>query len=121
MIKYGVVGIEAAIRDLRAWDSLLVAGRLHKPVSHIVKDTAVMDAIDGNLQAALAAALLMLPASFTTLVLCVSGRMHACLSQNARHIALDWLRRSSLRACAASPTWGMFAWALLRINTRFGA
>ena len=47
-----------------------------------------MDAIDGNLQAALAAALLMLPESFTTQVVQILGSLHACTSRTARNIKL---------------------------------
>ena len=68
MIKYGVVGVDTLLRDLTTWDTLLVAGRLHKPVNHIVQDNAIMAAISVNLQAALAASLLMLPQGFTTQV-----------------------------------------------------
>lgn len=74
MVKYGVVGVDTLLRDLTAWDTLLVAGRLHKPVIHIVQDKAVMAAVSANLQAALAASLLMLPQGFTTQVL----QCHAC-------------------------------------------
>jgi translocator assembly and maintenance protein 41 len=67
-IKYGVVGMETLLRDLWTWDTLQVAGRLHKPVRHIIRDPAVMTAINANLEYALAASLLTLPRSFTTAV-----------------------------------------------------
>ena len=58
VIKYGVVGMDDLLRDLWTWDSLIVAGRLHKPVHHIVRDPAVMKAAAANLNAAMAASLL---------------------------------------------------------------
>jgi translocator assembly and maintenance protein 41 len=68
VIKYGVIGIQTLLRDLSTWDTLQVAGRLHKPVRHVVADPAVMAAADTNLRSALAASLLMLPQTFTTRV-----------------------------------------------------
>lgn len=67
-IKYGVIGVKTLLRDFGTWDTLQVAGRLHKPVQHIITDPAVMAAIDTNLQSALAASLLTLPQAFTTAV-----------------------------------------------------
>ena len=67
-IKYGVVGMDTLLRDLTSWESLLLAGRLHKPVLHVVRDDAVIKAVDANLQAALATSLLLLPETFTTQV-----------------------------------------------------
>lgn len=56
------------LRDLHTWDTLQVAGRLHKPVKHIIRDPAIMAAIDTNLESALVASLLTLPQAFTTVV-----------------------------------------------------
>ncbi|CAK0784052.1 hypothetical protein CVIRNUC_007255 [Coccomyxa viridis] len=64
-IKYGVVSTSALLRDLWSWDSFYVAGRLHKPVLFLVRDAAVDRAVAANIDAALAAALLLLPARFT--------------------------------------------------------
>ena len=68
VIKYGVVGTDDLLCDLWTWDSLIVAGRLHKPVRHIVRDPAVMKAVAANLSAATAASLLLLPKDFSTTV-----------------------------------------------------
>ena len=67
-IKYGVVSTSALLRDLWDWDSFYVAGRLHKPVLFLVRDAAVDRAVAANIDAALAAALLLLPARFTAMV-----------------------------------------------------
>lgn len=64
MIKYGVIGREDLIRDLEEWDSLYVGGRLHKPVHTITTTETVERARATNLRAAVAAALLCLPAKF---------------------------------------------------------
>ena len=66
MIKYGVVGADVLPRDLRAWDTLYIAGRLHKPVLHLTRDAELAAAAEANLAAALAAGLLLLPGSFST-------------------------------------------------------
>ena len=73
-IKYGVVSTSALLRDLWNWDSFYVAGRLHKPVLFLVRDADIDRAAAANLDAALAAALLLLPARFTAKVL------HCCSS-----------------------------------------
>ena len=31
-VKYGIIGLSELEKDLQEWDSLYVAGRLHKPV-----------------------------------------------------------------------------------------
>jgi hypothetical protein len=66
VIKYGVVGADVLLRDLRGWDTLYIAGRLHKPVLHLARDAELAAAAEANLAAALAAGLLLLPARFST-------------------------------------------------------
>lgn len=66
VIKYGVVGADVLLRDLHAWDTLYIAGRLHKPVLHLIRDAELAAAAEANLAAALAAGLLLLPGRFST-------------------------------------------------------
>ena len=55
-------------RDLRDWDQLYVAGRMQKPVLTLRRDATLAEANRGNVDAALAAALLLLPGRFTVQV-----------------------------------------------------
>lgn len=74
-IKYGVVGADVLLRDLRTWDTLYIAGRLHKPVLHLRRDAELSAAAEANVAAALAAGLLLLPGRFSTEVWAMlSGR-----------------------------------------------
>ena len=65
LLKYGVVSRTVLEDDLSHWNSLYVAGRMHKPVRVLCDhaDTAALAA--ANHRSALTAALLMLPAEFT--------------------------------------------------------
>ncbi len=67
-IKYGTVSTTALTRDLWTWDSMFMAGRLQKPVLVLVEDALINTAMSANLESALAAALLFLPAQFTSQV-----------------------------------------------------
>lgn len=66
--KYGVIAVDDLARDLRDWDTLYIAGRMHKPVRQMTPAEStppvVRDAAAANLSAATAAALLSLPARF---------------------------------------------------------
>lgn len=64
LIKYGVVTLETLKRDLREWDTLYLAGRLHKPVKILRDDPQVRMANQINLLSALRTALLLLPPKF---------------------------------------------------------
>jgi translocator assembly and maintenance protein 41 len=86
-IKYGVVALPTLLRDLRDWDALYVAGRMHKPVATLRADGRVAAAAEGNLVSALACALLLLP---------VRGRARA-----AWHHARAAPARSRCDACCA--------------------
>ena len=120
-VKYGVVGLSTLLRDLSSWDSLLLAGRLHKPVLHVVRDSAVIKAVDANLQAALSTSLLLLPEAFTTQVWPTCGPSSytapslSCMRSTGLHCRSYW------SASVASLTWGTSAWAWLRTNRKFVA
>lgn len=59
-MKYGVVDRDDLERDLTRWESLYLAGRLHKPTLPIVsRDDSIVKAQDQNLKSATAAALLL--------------------------------------------------------------
>ncbi|KAJ2956262.1 hypothetical protein NQZ79_g7856 [Umbelopsis isabellina] len=64
MIKYGVVSIDKLCKDLLDWDTLYLAGRMHKPVKILRDDARVRLANQVNLTEALRVALLTLPADF---------------------------------------------------------
>ncbi|KAJ3557922.1 hypothetical protein NPX13_g9827 [Xylaria arbuscula] len=64
-IKYGVVNLDTLCRDLSEWDTLYLAGRLHKPVKILRDDPRVRLANQINLLSALRTASLLLPPSFT--------------------------------------------------------
>ncbi|KAI5798000.1 mitochondrial matrix Mmp37-domain-containing protein [Peziza echinospora] len=65
LIKYGVVNIDTLCRDLADWDTLYLAGRLHKPVKILRDEPRVRYSNQLNLLAALRTALLLLPENFT--------------------------------------------------------
>jgi len=77
MIKYGVINKKHLLQDLRNWETLYVAGRLHKPVNIIEQeeDIEMKEALKNNLSCAVRAALLLLPEKFTEeeLFLTVAG------------------------------------------------
>ncbi|KAI1733805.1 mitochondrial matrix Mmp37 [Xylaria scruposa] len=64
-IKYGVVNLDTLCSDLSEWDSLYLAGRLHKPVKILRDDPRVRLSNQINLLSALRTALLLLPPKFT--------------------------------------------------------
>jgi len=63
-IKYGVVGAQRLVDDLRNWSHLYLAGRLHKPVLRLREDAEIDDAAAANVAHAARAALLLLPPRF---------------------------------------------------------
>lgn len=65
LIKYGVVNLDTLCRDLSEWDTLYLAGRLHKPVKILRDDPRVRLSNQINLLSALRTALLLLPSHFT--------------------------------------------------------
>lgn len=65
MIKYAVVNFETLQRDLTDWDTLYLAGRLHKPVKILQEEPNLRVANQRNLLSAVRCALLLLPPNFT--------------------------------------------------------
>ncbi|EEH44553.1 uncharacterized protein PADG_00842 [Paracoccidioides brasiliensis Pb18] len=65
LIKYGVVNIDTLCKDLSDWDTLYLAGRLHKPVKILRDHPKVRLANQMNLLSAVRVALLLLPPNFT--------------------------------------------------------
>lgn len=65
MVKYGVVNIETLCRDLSDWNSLYIAGRMHKPVKILRNDPRVLLSNHVNLLSAVRVALLLLPETFS--------------------------------------------------------
>ncbi|KAL5290586.1 TAMM41 family protein [Megaselia abdita] len=68
-IKYGIVETTKLQADLNDWENLYLAGRLHKPVTNVLKPTDIDNplnlALQRNLENALSTALLLLPEKFT--------------------------------------------------------
>ncbi|KAM7198440.1 Mitochondrial matrix Mmp37 domain containing protein [Naviculisporaceae sp. PSN 640] len=65
LIKYGVVQLSTLEKDLTQWDTMYLAGRLHKPVKILRDDPRIRLANQMNLISALRTALLLLPPNFT--------------------------------------------------------
>lgn len=65
LIKYGVVNIDTLCKDLSEWNTLYIAGRLHKPVKILRDNPSVRLANQVNLISAVRTALLLLPEDFT--------------------------------------------------------
>ena len=105
LLKYGVVSRGVLEDDLSHWNSLYVAGRMHKPV-RVLRDHADTAALAAaNHRSALTAALLMLPAEFTEdeLYLEVSSApLHFRTSAPPRLRAPHLCTHAALRLC--SPT-----------------
>lgn len=67
-IKYGVVSIDKLKSDLQNWETLYLAGRMHKPVNILTSSELVGESlIKQNHIMALSLALLMLPEHFSKL------------------------------------------------------
>lgn len=65
MIKYAVVDMQTLQRDLLDWDTLYLAGRLHKPVKILFEEPNIRVANQRNLLSAIRCSLLLLPETFT--------------------------------------------------------
>ncbi|KAJ3360219.1 Mitochondrial translocator assembly and maintenance protein 41 [Allomyces javanicus] len=59
MVKYGVVGIDRLCSDLTEWDTLYLAGRMHKPIQVLRHDSRVLLCQRKNLVNALRVVFLM--------------------------------------------------------------
>ena len=64
-IKYGVTTVDNLCSDLLHWDTLYLAGRMHKPIRIIKDDARVRLTQQVNLVSAVRAALLTLPEEFS--------------------------------------------------------
>jgi translocator assembly and maintenance protein 41 len=60
IFKYGIVTLEKLISDLENWDTLYVAGRLHKPTLELVSNDKVTIAQQKNLLSAVLVSLALL-------------------------------------------------------------
>jgi len=63
LVKYGIIDDETLKRDLREWDSMYIAGRLHKPTLPLftTNDDEILELQEGyNLKYAMSTALLLL-------------------------------------------------------------
>lgn len=66
-IKYGVVNMDTMLTDLHKWNTLYLAGRLHKPVKILRDEPRVRFVNQSNLINAVRTALLILPEEFSEL------------------------------------------------------
>jgi hypothetical protein len=64
-----VVSVATLERDLLDWNALYLAGRMHKPVQTLARSPFIESAQQKNVQAALRAALLLLPEKFNAIEL----------------------------------------------------
>ncbi|ORZ33300.1 mitochondrial matrix Mmp37-domain-containing protein [Catenaria anguillulae PL171] len=63
VVKYGVVSIARLASDLANWDSLYLAGRMHKPIQVLRHDSRISIAQWSNLTSAVKLALLLITAN----------------------------------------------------------
>ena len=64
MIKYGVVSLDTMKKDLTDWNTLYIAGRLHKPVNTLITNDSISIAQNENIAAAMRVAMLLCPQTF---------------------------------------------------------
>lgn len=65
IIKYGVISVDTLCRDLLDWQTLYMAGRMHKPLQILRDDPRIRLANQVNLSSAVRASLLLLPERFS--------------------------------------------------------
>lgn len=66
-VKYGVVNISTLREDLKDWNTLYLAGRLHKPVKILRDEPQIRFMNQANLISVLRTSLLLLPETFSEL------------------------------------------------------
>ena len=64
VIKYGVVSLDTMKKDLTDWNTLYIAGRLHKPVDTLITNESISLAQNENIAAAMRVAMLLCPQTF---------------------------------------------------------
>lgn len=66
-IKYGVISTNDLCNDLNDWTDLYIAGRLHKPITTLIRPNSdiIRNALETNHINAIRTALILLPAEFT--------------------------------------------------------
>jgi translocator assembly and maintenance protein 41 len=65
IIKYGVVSVDTLVKDLMDWETLYMAGRMHKPINVLRDEPRIRLANQVNLSSAVRASLLLLPETFS--------------------------------------------------------
>lgn len=111
LVKYGVVSLHDALRDLWGWEDLYLAGRLHKPTRQIIRPACACleDAMLYNRRAAATAALLLLPpeASLQDVVATIVGLSYSGVAPSPTaspldpcHRYLDGMTPDSPRGCS---------------------
>lgn len=92
-VKYGVVELDTLHNDLTNWETLYLAGRMHKPVRIVQDHPKIQSAQHRNLRSAMSTALLLLPNEFSeaelyTKIAAVSymGDVRMAFAENPRKV-----------------------------------
>uniref|UniRef100_A0A7N0UL71 Phosphatidate cytidylyltransferase, mitochondrial n=1 Tax=Kalanchoe fedtschenkoi TaxID=63787 RepID=A0A7N0UL71_KALFE len=105
LFKYGVVRMNDLVEDILQWKKFYLSGRLQKPVRVVVDNLDINNLNYVNLQAAVSAALLLLPAKFTEVKTIVTGQFDLFASMYKHtlegYAAKDVLKLSSLKRPSA--------------------
>lgn len=65
VVKYGVISVDTLVKDLMDWETLYMAGRMHKPINVLRDEPRIKLANQVNLSSAVRASLLLLPETFS--------------------------------------------------------
>lgn len=65
LMKYGVINRKNILTDLEHWNTLYIAGRMHKPVHIIKSDPEIEAAMENNRRHAVRTSLMLLPQKFS--------------------------------------------------------